>query len=125
VKLLRMEDGKSRGIAFVKFSTESARTKALDLNGTEQFGRPIKVEKSNGKADNPNKRNDGGKGNFGNTNDKPIPDVIDSCTIFVGNMSYYSTPDTIREFFSDCGDIKDARIATDKESGKARGFGYV
>jgi RNA recognition motif-containing protein len=83
VKLLRMEDGKSRGIAFVKFSTESARTKALDLNGTEQYGRPIKVEKSNGKADNPNKRNDGGKGNFGNTNDKPIPDVIDSSVIAV------------------------------------------
>lgn len=121
VRLLRKEDGKSKGIAFVKFSTESARTKALELNESEQYGRPIKVEKSNGKAENPNKGfNNGGqaanKGSF--TNDKPIPDVIESCTIFVGNMSYNSSPDSIKEFFADCGEIKDARIASDKETGR-------
>ena len=122
VRLLRKEDGKSKGIAFVKFATESARTEAINLNETEQFGRPIKVEKSNGKTDNKSKFNNNGnadnKGSF--TNDKPIPDVIESCTIFVGNMSYASSPDTIKEFFSDCGEIKDARIATDKESGRVQ-----
>ena len=121
VRLLRKEDGKSKGIAFVKFSTESAREEAIKLNESEQAGRPIKVEKSNGKAENPNKgfNNNGNAANKGSfTNDKPIPDVIESSTIFVGNMSYASSPDSIKEFFADCGEIKDARIATDKESGR-------
>lgn len=121
VRLLRKEDGKSKGIAFVKFSTESARKKALGLHESEQFGRVIKVEVSNGKADNP-RANTGNTPGNSFTNDKPIPDVIESCTIFVGNMSYASTPDSIKQFFEDCGEIKDARIATDKESGRVQTY---
>jgi RNA recognition motif-containing protein len=97
VRLLKKEDGKSKGIGFVKFSTESARTKALDLHESEQGGRTIKVERSTGKSDfTKNKFNNNNAGGNSYTNEKPIPDVIDSCTIFVGNMSYYSSADTIR-----------------------------
>jgi hypothetical protein len=40
-------------------------------------------------------------------------------------MSYASTPETIRQFFNDCGEVKDARIATDKESGKVFNYFYL
>lgn len=61
-------DGKSKGLAFVKFGQKSAFNKALEFNETEQFGRPITVEQSQGKP----QRNDGGfnnnKGGFNNRN---------------------------------------------------------
>lgn len=37
-------DGKSKGIAFVKFNRRSALNKALELSGAELMGRQIKVE---------------------------------------------------------------------------------
>jgi RNA recognition motif-containing protein len=63
---------------------------------------------SNGKVDKPKRDFGGNNTNFGgnNPNDKPIPDVIESCTIFVGNLSFGSTTDSLSEFFKHCGDIK-------------------
>ena len=49
-------DGKSKGLAFVKFGKKSSFNKALQLDNTEQFGRNINVEQSQGKP----QRNDGG-----------------------------------------------------------------
>lgn len=31
----------------------------------------------------------------------------------------------LRELFEDCGEIKNVRVATDRETGKARGFGHI
>ena len=47
-----------------------------------------------------------------------------SSTIFVGSLSYKSTEQTIRNFFSECGDIQDVRIAQDGD-GKPKGFCHV
>jgi len=62
VRLLMRDDGKHKGIAFIKFNKKSSFNKALELNGSEQFGRPLTVEESHGKKD------DGGfkKGGFNN-----------------------------------------------------------
>lgn len=45
--------------------------------------------------------------------------------MFIGGLSYNSTVESITAFFSGCGDVASARIVTDKETGKPRGFGYV
>ncbi len=44
VKLLTRDDGKSKGLAFVRFNKKSAFNKALELSGAEHLGRSITVE---------------------------------------------------------------------------------
>jgi nucleolin len=46
-------------------------------------------------------------------------------SVFVGNLPFSATEEDLKWLFSDCGDIEAARIATDRETGRPRGFGYV
>ena len=45
--------------------------------------------------------------------------------IFVGNLSYSSTEDSIRALFEPFGDIDSVKIITDRDTGRSRGFGFV
>ncbi len=45
--------------------------------------------------------------------------------IFVGNLSYSSTEDSMRSTFEAHGDVSSAKIITDRETGRSRGFGFV
>jgi nucleolin len=129
--LLTRDDGKSKGLAFVKFSKKSSFNKALELNGSEHLGRNITVEESQGKKPfNNNGGSFGGKGNFGNNRQQggqqsggknyPEPGSanIETPTLFIGGLSYNSTADSIRDFFSSIGEVSSARVVTDKETGK-------
>jgi cold-inducible RNA-binding protein len=45
--------------------------------------------------------------------------------IFVGNLSYDSTEETVRALFERYGVVNSARIMTDRETGRSRGFAFV
>jgi cold-inducible RNA-binding protein len=45
--------------------------------------------------------------------------------IFVGNLNYDSTEDTVRGLFERYGVVNSARIMTDRETGRSRGFAFV
>ena len=45
--------------------------------------------------------------------------------LFVANFPFSADNDQLREFFSKIGDVKDAKVVTDNESGRSRGFGFV
>ena len=45
--------------------------------------------------------------------------------IYVGNLSYDATDETIREAFESFGQVTSARVIKDKYSGQSRGFGFV
>lgn len=45
--------------------------------------------------------------------------------IFVGNLSYQSTEDSVRTLFEQYGEVSDVRIVKDRETGRSRGFGFV
>ena len=45
--------------------------------------------------------------------------------LFVGNLAWETTADNLKEAFSSYGEITDAFVATDKFSGRSRGFGFV
>jgi RNA recognition motif-containing protein len=45
--------------------------------------------------------------------------------IYVGNMSYRSTEDSLRNLFAQYGEPKSVSIITDRETGQAKGFAFV
>ncbi len=45
--------------------------------------------------------------------------------LYVGNLSYNTTVDSIKSAFSQAGTVVDATIITDKFSGRSKGFGFV
>ena len=45
--------------------------------------------------------------------------------IFVGNLSYASTEDDLRQLFDAFGAVERVNIVTDRETGRSRGFGFV
>jgi len=45
--------------------------------------------------------------------------------IYVGNLSYDTTESDLEAAFAAYGTVSAARIATDRDTGRARGFGFV
>lgn len=45
--------------------------------------------------------------------------------IFVGNLSFTSTEDSVRSIFEGYGTVDRVSIITDRETGKSRGFAFV
>ena len=45
--------------------------------------------------------------------------------IYVGNLSFGSTEDDVRSLFETYGAVDRVSIVTDRETGRARGFGFV
>jgi RNA recognition motif-containing protein len=45
--------------------------------------------------------------------------------IFVGNLSFGATEDSVRGLFEGYGTVDRVSIVTDRDSGQARGFGFV
>ncbi|OUL31229.1 RNA-binding protein [Nostoc sp. T09] len=46
-------------------------------------------------------------------------------SIYVGNLSYSVTQDDLTKVFSEYGTVKRVQLPTDRETGRARGFGFV
>ena len=45
--------------------------------------------------------------------------------IFVGNLSFDATEGAVRQMFEEFGTVDRVNIVTDRDTGKARGFGFV
>lgn len=45
--------------------------------------------------------------------------------LYVGNLPFSATTETLRHAFASLGDVTDVHIVTDRESGQSRGFGFV
>jgi len=110
---LKNTDGRSKGIAFVRFNTEDSVAAAVEMSGMEHMGRSLIIEKTKPREARP--QNTGGASNGGDT---------ESTTCFIGNLAFGTVEDSLRDAFQSCGDIKDVRVARDQE-GNSRGFGYV
>lgn len=64
------------------------------------------------------------------SSDKPTPtgtpggNAPAGCTIFIRNMSYNTTEESLRAFFAKCGSMTSVRIAKDAD-GYAKGFAHI
>ena len=45
--------------------------------------------------------------------------------VFVGSLSWDTTDDSLRQAFSQAGNVLTANVITDRFSGRSRGFGFV
>ena len=45
--------------------------------------------------------------------------------LYVGNLPYSATELSLTEAFSQCGKVESAKIITDRDSGRSKGFGFV
>jgi len=45
--------------------------------------------------------------------------------IYVGNLSYNTTEDELRDAFGEYGNVSEVNIIKDKFSGQSKGFGFV
>ncbi len=45
--------------------------------------------------------------------------------IYVGNLNYGIKEDGLRKIFEDFGEVSSAKIITDRETGRSKGFGFV
>ena len=48
-----------------------------------------------------------------------------SKNIFVGNLPFSTTSDELREMFAEYGPVTRSQVATDRDTGRSRGFGFV
>ena len=111
------DSGRSRGFGYVRFTTSEAVEKALLMNGQEIDGRAVNIDRSTGTADKSQIRDKRAKA-FGDQTSPP------SSTLFVGNLSFDVSEDTVWSFFNDYG-VKSVRLPTDRDTGRPKGFGYV
>ncbi|XP_028769558.1 28 kDa ribonucleoprotein, chloroplastic-like [Neltuma alba] len=106
--LYNRETGKSRGFAFVTMSSvEDCNAVIENLDGTEFLGRSLRV----------------------NFSDKPKPKLPlypeTEHKLFVGNLSWSVTSESLTQAFQEYGRVVGARVLYDGETGRSRGYGFV
>ena len=45
--------------------------------------------------------------------------------LYVGNLPFNATDESIQEMFAQAGSVQSAKIITDRDSGRSKGFGFV
>ncbi|KAL0426406.1 UNVERIFIED_CONTAM: Synaptotagmin-3 [Sesamum latifolium] len=110
--------GRSRGFGFVTMSTiEEVEAAAEKFNGYELEGRVLRVNSGPPPSKRENSSFRGGPrggANSDNTN-----------RVYVGNLAWGVDNLALETLFSEQGNVKEARVVYDRESGRSRGFGFV
>lgn len=45
--------------------------------------------------------------------------------LYVGNLPFSTTEDSLRSTFSQCGTVSSAKLITDRDTGRSKGFAFV
>src|SRR5690242_17443231 len=56
---------------------------------------------------------------------KPRKHVVMGNRLYVGNLSFSTTRESIEAAFASAGEVREVSIPTDRETGQARGFAFV
>ncbi|CAH1795436.1 unnamed protein product, partial [Owenia fusiformis] len=115
------ETGKPKGFGFIDFaSPEDAKTALDENNGIEVDGRAVTLDFATPKGgDRRSGSFGGGRGGQGGRGGRGGEQ---SNTLFVKNLNFDTTPDSLKGAFESC---VDARISTDRDTGKPKGFGFI
>jgi len=116
--------GGSRGSAFVEYATVEGAKASLEFSGQEIDGKIINVEFANPRKPFATPRT-GDRGTERRSFAPSTPTGAPSKTLYVGNLSYDSTAETLREAFTNVKDsLSDVRVMYGQD-GQSRGFAYM
>ncbi len=59
------------------------------------------------------------------TTDEEGKELFMSIKIYVGNLAYTTTGEDLQELFEQSGEVESASVMQDRDTGRARGFGFV
>lgn len=105
------ETDRSRGFGFVTMSTVEEAEKAVEmLNGYDVNGRLLTVNKAAPRGSRP---------------ERPPRESEPSCRVYVGNLPWDVDSARLEQLFSEHGKVLSARVVSDRETGRSRGFGFV
>lgn len=108
----------NKGFAYIDFSTEAALVEALALSEKLITGRRVLIKDSKSFEGRPERTTEKETG-IVNSGKPP------SKRVFVGNLAFETTRQSLEEHFSKCGDILDIHIATFEDTGKCKGYAWV
>mmetsp|Transcript_516 Transcript_516/g.582 ORF Transcript_516/g.582 Transcript_516/m.582 type:complete len:287 (+) Transcript_516:101-961(+) len=112
VELLMNDNGQSRGMGYVIYeNTNDAMTAVEEMNQHVLEERPMRVQYHQAR----HKRS---------TYEKR-PSQTPHHRLYVGNMPWAFDEYDMRDMFSQYGSVVDAKVMTDRETGRSRGFGFV
>ncbi|KAI9469871.1 MAG: hypothetical protein EXX96DRAFT_543319 [Benjaminiella poitrasii] len=111
----------NKGFAYIFFSTKEAAEKGVTMSEQKLEGRSLLIKDSENfeRADGSKPPTEAEKKEIKKQKNPPCP------TLFLGNLSFDTTEQSIRELFEWAGDIRKVRVATFEDSGKCKGFAYV
>lgn len=111
-------DGRSKGFGFVLFETREDLDRVMeDAYNIEMSGRRLRVNTSNN-----SRRTNVRKEREPKINERRNEPTS---TLFVGNLSYHTTKESIIEHFENFGNIVDVRLPFNEEKGRIRGFCHI
>jgi RNA recognition motif-containing protein len=108
------ETGEARGFAFVTVKEEDADATIEKTNGLEFEGRALTVNKPLPPGKKAAKKAPGSQ-----------QARTDRTKIYVGNLSFYTVPDTLYQVFEEFGTVHDCYFPEDTETGGSRGFAFI
>ncbi|QQP48643.1 RNAbinding protein Musashi -like protein Rbp6like, partial [Caligus rogercresseyi] len=53
------------------------------------------------------------------------PGTLNGEDMFIGGLSWQTTPESIREYFSQFGDLAEVMVMKDPATRRSRGFGFI
>lgn len=107
---------KNRGFAYVDFFDDEHLQSALKLSEFDLNGRKVLIKNAKSYEGRPEKPQ-----GMTSTLSKNPPSRI----LFVGNLSFDTTSDLLKDHFKHCGEIIKIRMATFEDSGKCKGFAFI
>jgi nucleolin len=125
------ETQKFYGSAFIECATSADAKACVALSGTKVMGRPLKANLAPPRPGDVWPPVEGGlaykdKPGFVANIQEPQPKPFEECrNLFLGNLSYSIDDDSLKAFFSDCGELEKIRWLTHQNSGEFKGCGYV
>merc|ERR1711935_1183837 len=108
------ESGRPRGFGFVEYdSRKDAEAAIAKMDQAPLGSRNLRVNESK-----PRVERSAGGGGFNASGSAEVK-------LYVGNLSYNTTEDSLRDIFAQSGEVTDCSLVTDRESGRPRGFGFI
>ncbi|KAG0227716.1 hypothetical protein BGW41_003705 [Actinomortierella wolfii] len=119
VNLPKGRDGRNKGFAYIDFSSQEGQENAIALSEKELDGRRVLIKSSKSFAGRPMvSKTEVTEQSFKQKH-------AESPTLFVGNLSFNTTRESLKALFEDAGEIRKVRLATFEDSGKCKGFAYI